>query len=269
MVIAKTDNSSKRQFVHNDRKIEYEVWGKGSPLFFLHGMGGGIEQIRKIYEPQEGIQLIVPNQQGHGNSDADWEHFDFEHLADDVVALMEELKIKRACFAGISMGAAVCLNLAVRYPERVEKLLLIRNAWVETSMPEQTRLAYADLGKCLQKGGLDAFYQTEGWNVVAAASLYTQNAFIRTFQDSSCLKDWQKYLILPEKAPVKSVEQIRSIKMPVYIVANRNDLCHPFEFGERIHTLISGSRFFEIPDKDKDSEGHKKGINQVIQEMKI
>lgn len=155
------------------------------------------------------------------------------------------------------------------HPERVEKLLLIRNAWVETPMPEQTRLAYADLGKCLQKGGVEAFYQTEGWKIVAAASPYTQNAFLSTFQDPSCLKNWQKYLILPEKAPVDSVEQICSMKMPVYIVANRNDLCHPFEFGERIHALLPKSRFFEIPDKDKDSEGHKTGINQAIQEMKI
>ena len=54
-----------------------------------------------------------------------------------------------------------------------------------------------------------------------------------------------------------------------YIVANRNDLCHPFEFGERMHALIPESRFYEIPDKDKDSKGHKKGINQVIQEMNI
>ena len=35
------------------------------------------------------------------------------------------LKLEKAAFAGISMGAAVCLNLAVRFPERVEKLLLI------------------------------------------------------------------------------------------------------------------------------------------------
>ena len=165
------------------------------------------------------------------------------------------------------MGAAVCLNLAVRYPGRVRKLLLIRNAWVEKPMPKGTRDAYADLGRCLREGGLEAFYQTEGWKLVSSSSPYTRNAFTCTFEDPTCLEYWQKYLILPQKTPVESVEQIQGLDMPVYIIANRNDLCHPFEYGERIHALIPQSLFFEVPDKDKDSEGHREEINQVIRKM--
>lgn len=254
----------KKYLTLNNRRLEYETWGEGEPFVFLHGMGGGIEQIRKTVDVPEGIQLIVPNQQGHGGSDADWEHYDFEHLADDVTALLKELEIESAYFAGISMGAAVCLNLAVRYPKLVKKLLLIRNAWVAEPMPEGTGKAYADLGRCLREGGLEAFFQTEGWKLVNESSPYTQNAFTGTFEDPDCLKHWQKYLILPGKVPVKSEEQIRSLKMPVFILANRNDLCHPFEFGERMHELIPFSCFDEIPAKDQDSAEHRRRINEII-----
>lgn len=257
----------KKYVMLHGRRMEYEVWGEGEPFVFLHGMGGSIQQIRNLYDPISGIKLIVPNQQGHGGSEADWEHFDFDHLADDVIGLLEELNIETAYFAGISMGAAVCLNLAVRYPGRVRKLLLIRNAWMENPMPEGTRRAYADLGNCLREGGLEAFYQTEGWKLVSEASPYTRNAFTCTFEEESCRKYWQTYLILPGKTPVTSAEQIQSLKMPVFIVANRNDLCHPFEYGVWIHKLIPRSRFYEVPDKDRDGEGHKRGINQVIREM--
>ena len=258
------NRSEKKYLKLNSRSLEYEIWGEGEPFVFLHGMGGGIEQIRKTVDVPEGIQMIVPNQQGHGGSDADWEHYDFDHLADDIIALLEELKIKNAYFAGISMGAAVCLNLAVRHPGLVKKLFLIRNAWVAEPMPEGTGKAYADLGRCLREGSLEAFYQTEGWKLVKASSRYTQDAFTGTFADPDCLKHWKKYLILPGKVPVRSEELIRSLKMPVFILANRNDLSHPFEFGERMHELIPASRFYEIPAKDQDSAEHRRRINEII-----
>ena len=54
--------------------------------------------------------------------------------------------------------------------------------------------------------------------------------------------------------------------MPVVILANRNDLCHPFAYGEDLHAAIPGSVFVEIPDKDRDSSGHRQMINRVIRE---
>lgn len=275
------DKVEKHSFLSNGLRLEYELWKapekadffdesyrKCPPdtLVFLHGMGGSIEQIRKIYEPIPGIQVIVPNQQGHGESEADWDTLDFDCMADDIIALLEELKIETAYFAGISMGAAVCLNLAVRYPQRVKKLFLIRNAWTEKPMEEDRRKAYADMGNCLREGGIEAFYKTEGWNIVKEPSAYTRNAFTCTFEDTSCLKYWQKYLILPNKVPVKNVEEIRRIQSPTVILANKNDFCHPFEYGIHIHNLISNSRFFEIPDKDQDGTGHNKEINRIIRE---
>lgn len=273
----------KQNYLSRGLRFEYEIWeepkfipemedgrtqnesSSEKTLVFLHGMGGSIEQIRKIYEAIPGVRVIVPNQQGHGGSEADWETLDFERMADDIIALLDQLQIQKACFAGISMGAAVCLNIAVRYPRYVEQLFLIRNAWMEHPMEEDRRKAYADMGKCLQEGGIEAFYKTEGWEIVKEPSAYTRTAFTCTFEDPCCLKHWQKFLILPSKAPVKTVEDLQGIQMPAVIIANKNDFCHPFVYGLRLHELIKGSEFFEIPDKDLDGAAHNREINRIMQ----
>ena len=81
------------------------------------------------------------------------------------------------------MGAAVCLNIALRFPERVEKLLLIRNAWTDQPMAEPVQNAYYDLGQALHRGGSEAFLQTEGWRIISGTSPYTRNAFTIPFQE--------------------------------------------------------------------------------------
>ena len=251
----------------NGRRLEYQVTGEGKPFVFLHGMGGSVKQIESAYVPLKGVQLININQQGHGNSEADWENYDFEHLADDVVSLMDELKIEKVYLGGISMGAAVSLNIAVRYPERIESLLLIRNAWTIEPMSEDVQKAYYDMGLALKENSIDAFYDTEGWNLVKEPSVYTRNAFVSPFADEACLKYWEKYLILPKKTPIHDVKQLEKLSMPVYILANKNDFCHPFEMGVWMHEHIKGSAFLEIPDKDIGPAEHKKLSNDTIKTM--
>lgn len=55
--------------------------------------------------------------------------------------------------------------------------------------------------------------------------------------------------------------------MPVTILANKNDLCHPFEYGIYLQKQIPGEELIEIPDKDTDGAKHKEMINQVIKEF--
>lgn len=252
------------EFKNRGLRLEYEITGVGHPLVFLHGMGGSVRQIYSTYQPLPGVKLISMNQQGHGKSEVDWETLDFARMADDVAALLDYLHIEKVYLAGISMGAAVSLNFSVRYPERVEKLLLIRNAWTHLPMSEQVQTAYRDLGLALQCGGTDAFYETEGWKIIKETTDYTRNAFITPFSDASSIRNWRRYLILPCKAPIPSGDFLNRLTMPVTILANRNDFCHPFSYGAYFHTRIPGSKLVEIPDKDTDSEGHKRMINMVI-----
>ena len=149
--------------IDQKRKLEFLVSGEGKPLLFMHGMGGSIRQIQGMYDPIDGIRLIAPNLQGHGGSAPNWEHYDFDHLADDALAVLDALGEKQVIAAGVSMGAAVALNLALRCPERISRLVLIRNAWTWEAMDADRQLAYRDLGECLARMNENAGADWEKW----------------------------------------------------------------------------------------------------------
>ena len=248
--------------------MEYTCIGSGIPLIFLHGMGGSIRQITGTCDPIDGVRLIIPNQPGHGSSEADWENYSFDTLADSIIALTDALQLPQAYFAGISMGAAVCLNIALRYPARAKALLLIRNAWTDSPMSEDVQTAYHDMGLCLKSGGPDAFQATRGWQIVCASrSAYTSSAFISPFKDESCLRFWQKYLILPALVPVADASSLAKLQIPTAILANADDLCHPLEYGKQLAERIPGAIFTEIPSKDADPNLHREMINRAVQKM--
>lgn len=254
------------RFTHRGVSLEYEDRGEGRPFLFLHGMGGSVKSILPLCSQITGLRLITLNQQGHGESGANWDTYSFDTLADDAAALLDHLGIEQAAAGGISMGAAVSLNLAIRCPERVTKLLLVRNAWTDQPMSEEVQEAYADLGRALHEGGPDAFRKTRGWKTVRdTSSSYTRNAFMSTFDDPACVRNWQKYFILPPRAPVISPREYEKLTMPVTIIACRGDLCHPFACGEYLAQQIGHASFMEIPNKDTDSAAHNRMIKEVIQ----
>ena len=256
-----------KAFEHCGIRLEYEVTGEGEPLVFLHGMGGSIGQIHAVYDEIPGVKLICLNQQGHGGSDADTETLSFDRMGDDVMALLDHLQIKEASFAGISMGAAVSLNVATRFASRVKRLLLIRNAWTWEPMSKDVQQAFADLGQCLLDGGVEAFQKTRGYEIVKEPSAYTRQAFLNPFTGPVNPHIAKIYQTMPFKTPIPNAEILTGVTMPVTILACKNDLCHPFSFGLDLNAKIKGSLFLEIPDKDKDEGTHRRMVNEALQRM--
>lgn len=254
-------------FLSHGVRLEYRTEGEGKPLVFLHGLGGGIGQILSVYQPIDGVKLITLNQQGHGDSGADWDSFGFDRLAEDVIGLLDHLGVESAAFAGISMGAAVCLNTALRFPERVRSLLLIRNAWTDKPMSEAVRQAYGDLAEALRQNAPERFRESEGGKIVAETTPYTKNAFAVPFREEPNLKNWQKFAILPRDTPIPSLEALKAISVPVRVLACKNDFCHPYAYGELLAKSIPGAEFLPIPDKDTDPAEHKRRINRAAAEM--
>jgi pimeloyl-ACP methyl ester carboxylesterase len=134
-------------------------------------------------------------------------------------------------------------------------------------MEEKVQIAYRDMGLSLKNGGVEAFFQTKGWEIVKEPSLYTRNAFLNPFQNPVEIQNWKKYLILPSKTPISSKEELQKLSIPVTILANKNDLCHPFSYGEYLQKYIPDSKLTQIPDKDTDSNLHRQMINQAVREI--
>ena len=109
----------------NDLHMYYEIHGVGEPLVVLHGGYMSIPTMGEIVPRlAETRQVIVPELQGHGRTADVDRPFSYEQMADDVAALMAELGVEKADFYGYSMGGGVALQVAIRHPELVDKLIV-------------------------------------------------------------------------------------------------------------------------------------------------
>src|SRR5215510_6025428 len=101
-------------------KFHYEEKGSGIPFVFQHGLGGDIAQPFGLFRPPAGIRLLAFECRGHGRSSlGPKEELRLSTFADDLFTLLNYLEIASAIVGGISVGAAVALEFATRYPAKV------------------------------------------------------------------------------------------------------------------------------------------------------
>jgi pimeloyl-ACP methyl ester carboxylesterase len=145
-------------------KMYYEIHGtadgKNPPLVLLHGGGSTIETSFGNVLPSfaKTRQVIAFEQQGHGHTTDIDRPFTFEQSADDAATLLRYLKVERADFFGYSNGGNIALQVAIRHPDLVRKLIVasamfkrdglypefwdsMKHATLQ-NMPEELREAY-------------------------------------------------------------------------------------------------------------------------------
>lgn len=107
----------------NGIRIWYAEFGQGEPVLLLHGGLANANywglQVRAL---QQHYRVIVMDSRGHGRSTRDARGFGYDLMADDVVGLLDYLKIRRVALVGWSDGAIIGLDIAMRHPERLTKL---------------------------------------------------------------------------------------------------------------------------------------------------
>ncbi len=116
----------------NGLHMYYEIHGAGEPLVVLHGGYMSILTMGEIIPRLAATrQVIAVELQGHGRTADIDRPLTYEQMADDVAALMREIGVEQADIFGYSMGGGVALQVAIRHPERVDRLVV-------ASMPYNT-----------------------------------------------------------------------------------------------------------------------------------
>ncbi|WP_260929423.1 alpha/beta fold hydrolase [Novosphingobium sp. 9] len=116
--------------------------GEGRPVLLLHG----ISNSGRAWAPQvpdlkaAGYRAIVPDHAGHGASGAVTAPFGVQELANDVEALIAHLGLDEFDVVGLSLGGMVALELALRHPERIGRLI-VANSFERTATPQFKALA--------------------------------------------------------------------------------------------------------------------------------
>ncbi len=126
----------------NGLRMYYEIHGPERaprpPLMLLHGGGSTIESNwgRILPDLVKSRQVIAVEFQAHGHTADIDRPFTFEQDADDVASLLEQLHIEKADLFGFSNGGMIALQVAIRHPKRVNKLVLASALFKRSGMQE-------------------------------------------------------------------------------------------------------------------------------------
>jgi pimeloyl-ACP methyl ester carboxylesterase len=207
----------------NGLRMYYEIHGTGRPLVLLHGAYMTIEAMGEILPRlAETRQVIAVELQGHGRTaDVDRE-LSYEAMADDVAALLRHLGIEEADVFGFSMGGGVALQVAIRHPEVVRKLVVASASHASDHM-------HAELLEMIPSITPEAF-----------AGSPIEEAYLRTAPNPEDFPTLVAKLKRLDMEPFAwPPEDIRGIAAPTLLIVGDSDAIHP-EHAVELFRLLGG-----------------------------
>jgi pimeloyl-ACP methyl ester carboxylesterase len=206
----------------NGMQMYYEVSGAGDPLIVLHGAYMNIPSMGAIIPMlAESHKVYALEFQGHGRTTDIDRPITYPNLADDVAGFMDKVSLQKADVFGYSMGAAVGLQLAIRHPDKVNKLI-----------------------------AASAAYDAEGWQPEFKA--FIPQMTVEMFVGMPFAEEYRKLaadpdgfpalvekLIALEKEPMAWEADVKAMKTPVLIITGDADVA-TLEHSVALFRLLGG-----------------------------
>jgi pimeloyl-ACP methyl ester carboxylesterase len=105
--------------------LKFKTYGQGEPVIILHGLFGTADNWQTIGKRlSEQYSVFLPDQRNHGRSPHD-PAMNYDLMADDLLHLMESNWMFKARIVGHSMGGKTAMKFALKYPDMVEKLVVV------------------------------------------------------------------------------------------------------------------------------------------------
>lgn len=219
----------------NGMKMYYEVSGTGDPLIVLHGAYMNIPSMGEIIPKlAKAHKVYALELQGHGRTNDIDRPITYPNLADDVAAFMDKVSLKKADVFGYSMGAVAGLKLAIRHPEKVNKLIS-------------------------GSGGYDV---EKGWQPELKASISQMT--VEMIVNMPLAEEYRKLAPNPDgfpalvekmiafsKEPIAWEADVKALKIPVLIIAGDADfttLEHSVAFFRLLGGGVMGGMGKPLPD---------------------
>lgn len=239
-------------------QVEYSTVGNGIPVLFLHGGHSNCKEtlFHKGFNTDK-YQLITPSRPGYGNTPLD-KNFTPKRTADLIVSLLTYLRIDKVILYAISASGLTSIELAARYPERVEKLILasaVSKRWLD-----QDGQVYKTAKKLFNPRtekivwGLIRFFSVIFPKMIAT-NFYPQFSKNKPHRlDKNDIKEllstFKHYnskegFICDIDHDVEQA-QISKIQCPTLIIHSRNDNSVSFEHAEYANKKIKQSQLIEL-----------------------
>jgi pimeloyl-ACP methyl ester carboxylesterase len=195
-------------------------------------------------------------------------------FADDLVAFMNHLQVETAVLGGISMGAAVALSAALRYPERCIALVLCRPAWLNGSMSSQAIAAYAEVVRLLRNepSPESALQKLEESDIYGALVKQSADAGKSLLGQVRCVVSdpnmreaaVARLQYLPTGQSGLDLQSAATVNVPTLIMATPDDPIHPLSFAEALAGAIPHASFVKLEPKRLNDGPHIKEVNSQI-----
>lgn len=214
----------------NALNMYYEIHGQGKPLVLIHGGGSTIETNFEKIIPflAKNRKVIAMELQAHARTNDRNADLSFEQDADDVATLLHNLNIDKADFLGFSNGGTTTLQIAIRHPELVDKIILASALAKRNGVPDwfwgfMEHASLENMPEALK----------DGYNKVAADP---NGLLIMHDRDAKRMVNFKD---IPD-------ELIKSITAPTLIIIGDKDVITP-EHALEVHRLLADSELAILP----------------------
>ncbi|HKY55989.1 MAG TPA: alpha/beta hydrolase [Anaerolineales bacterium] len=215
----------------NGLEMYYEIHGTGQPLVLIHGAFSAIGTSfgKLLPELAKNRQVIGFELQAHGRTADIDRPLSLESMADDVAIAIEQLDLPRADIFGYSMGAFVALQVVIRHPELVRKLVVASVSFTRSGI-------HPGLMEGLGEMTPDMMFGSQWHDEYMKIAPHPEH-FARLFAKKTEMDRQTRDL---------SEEDIRGIKSPTLIIIGDSDLIRP-EHAVEMFRLLGGGVFGDTP----------------------
>ncbi|GAA4607170.1 pimeloyl-ACP methyl ester carboxylesterase [Actinoplanes octamycinicus] len=230
--------------------LHYLDWGSGQPMLFVPSAWLPVQmwehQLTDLTE--RGLRCVAYDRRGHGRSDAPWDGYDYDTLADDLAALVDHLDLRDLTLVGHSAGGGEVVRYLTRHgAHRVRGIVLLA---ATTPFPKRT--ADNPHGVPAELSAADAAYRAADrprWNAERAASFFA----LDTNEVSPEQIEWFRDIIMrctprAHRATYATAfhtdlrDELRALRVPTLVLHGDRDEQAPLEVcGRRAAELVPGS----------------------------
>jgi pimeloyl-ACP methyl ester carboxylesterase len=242
----------------------YQAGESGSPVVLLHG--GGADSAKLSWEEviaplaASGHRVFAPDLPGSGDSDRpDAAPYTIPYFIEFVGQFLSAAGLERASLMGLSLGGSISLGVALRWPERVERLVLVDSyglqrkvrmhflSWLMVKTPGvmEGSWALSRASREMSRWSLSTiFHDPKG---ISDALLDEALAEARKPHAGRAFTRCQRDEVFSNGLRTVYLDRLGEIKAPTLIVHGRDDIAVPLACAEEAHRLIPGSVLHVIP----------------------
>lgn len=257
---------TQRDPIRHSQKVYTVESGEGETLFFQHGLTAQSQQIVDLLGGVQGVHLLSMDSPGHGSSVLqEGYQLSFDQYADELIHQLDIRCISRVFLGGLSMGSGIALNIALRYPERVRGLILLRPAWLDRPHPDNLDILLEALPYLKMEGGARDFENTSCFQTLRDSHFLAARSVLGIF--SPLQQDALDIVIrsMVGDCPFTNIEELVRIDVPTLVIGNDDDPLHPFEIAQILSHSITHASLVKVPSRYEDATQHRREVRDLVE----